>query len=128
VGEIGHYAPVKYVRIFADEQGRSHFEDVELDLKRQRVAEGVPPFQLAGPLTASGVVFVEQMGEQGDAAPWERHVTPSRRWIVVLEGELDALLRMASAGCSVLATSSSGRTPPEKGRSRHRVVPASDSS
>jgi hypothetical protein len=47
-GEIGHPAPVKYVRIFADEQGLSHFEDVELDLKRQHVTDGVPPVQLAG--------------------------------------------------------------------------------
>jgi steroid delta-isomerase-like uncharacterized protein len=83
---------VKYVRIFADEQGLSHFEDVELDLKRQHVADGVPPLQLAGPLAASGVLFVEQLGEQGDAAPWERHVTPSRRWIVVLEGELERVV------------------------------------
>jgi hypothetical protein len=71
-------APVKYVRIFADEQGLSHFEDVELDLKRQLVADGVPPLRLAGPHAASGVLFVEQMVEQGDPAPWQRHVTPSR--------------------------------------------------
>jgi hypothetical protein len=62
-GETGHYAPVKYVRIFADEQGLSHFEDVELDLKRRLVADGVPPLQLVGPLAASGILFVEQMGE-----------------------------------------------------------------
>jgi quercetin dioxygenase-like cupin family protein len=80
---------VKSVRTFADEQGLSHLEDVELDFKRQHVADGLPPLQLAGPLGASGVLLVEHMGEQGEAGPWERHVTPSRRWIVVLEGELE---------------------------------------
>jgi hypothetical protein len=113
---MGHYARVEYVRIFADEQGLSHFEDVELDLRRQHVADGLPPLQLAGPLAASGVPFVEQMGEQGDAGPWDRHVTPSRRWIVVLEANSNVWFRMASGGCPVLMTSYSERTPPELGR------------
>jgi hypothetical protein len=60
---------VKYVRIFAGEQGRSHFEDVELDLKRQHVADGVPTLRLAGLLAASGVQFVEQTGEQATLPP-----------------------------------------------------------
>jgi hypothetical protein len=115
---------VKYVRIFADEQGLSHFADAELDLRRHRVADGVPPLQLAGPLAASGVLFVEQTGEQGDAAPWQRHVTPSRRWIVVVEGERERVVsdserRVFGPGDVVLREDTTG--------SRHRVVPASDS-
>jgi hypothetical protein len=123
-GPIGHDAPVKYVRIFADEQDMSHFADAELDLRRHRVADGVPPLQLAGPLAASGVLFVEQTGEQGDAAPWQRHVTPSRRWIVALEGELERVVsdserRVFGPGDDVLREDTTG--------SRHRVVPASHS-
>jgi hypothetical protein len=66
---MGHYARVKYVRIFADEPGLSHFEDVELDLKRQHVAAGLPPLQLAGPLAASGVRFVSNWASRATLAP-----------------------------------------------------------
>lgn len=54
-GVMGHYARVECVRIFADEQGLSHFEDVELDLERQHVADGVPRSSSRGrsPLRAS---------------------------------------------------------------------------
>jgi hypothetical protein len=133
-GEIRHYAPVKYVRIFADEQGLSHFEDVELDLKRRHVADGVPPLQLVGPLAASGVLFVEQMGEQGDAAPWERHVTPSRRWIVVLEGELERVVsdgerRVFGPGDVVLREDTTGEgslTTPRGACVRFLMIPTGD--
>jgi hypothetical protein len=77
---------VKYVRIYADRSGASHFEDVEFDAHEQLLAEGVPPLLVAGPLAAAGAIFAEQ---SGDAAPWQQHVTPSRRWIIVLEGNME---------------------------------------
>jgi hypothetical protein len=131
---MGHYARVKYVRIFADEQGLPHFEDVELDLERQHVADGLPPLQLVGPLAASGVLFVEQMSEQGDAGLWERHVTPSRRWIVVREAELERVVsdgerRVFGPGDFVLREDTTGDgslTTPRGACVRFLMIPTGD--
>src|SRR5262249_26121850 len=74
---------VRYVRVFADEGGRSRFEDAELPAKPGHTVDGVPPLLLSGPFPVSEVIFVEVPTETPD---WEPHVAPRRQWVIVLSG------------------------------------------
>jgi hypothetical protein len=122
---------VKYVRIYSDNNGASHFEDVELDAKVQVVGAGVPAVLLAGPFAAAGLLFAEQSGDHAD---WERHVTPSRRWIVVLEGQMERTVsdgerRVFGPGDVVLREDTTGDgslTTPIGDRVRFLMIPTGD--
>ena len=72
-----------YVRVYADAQGGSAFEDVRIESEERVIVEGVPPVSVSAPLPAAGVIFVEQTP---DAAAWEHHVAPQRQWVIVLRG------------------------------------------
>jgi hypothetical protein len=74
---------VRYVRIFADGDGRSGFEDVDVAGKPGVTVEGVPPLLLSGPFKSETITFVEQ---PADAPDWEPHVAPRRQWVIVLTG------------------------------------------
>jgi len=74
---------VRYVRLYADADGASVFEDVVSETQDRLIAEGVPPVLTAGPLPASALIYVEQKPE---AADWEQHVAPRRQWIILLRG------------------------------------------
>jgi hypothetical protein len=74
---------VRYVRIYPDAGGRSHFEDVEAEMTEQRIADGVPPVLVSQPFPVSALVFVEQ---QPDAPDWDPHVAPRRQWVMALRG------------------------------------------
>jgi quercetin dioxygenase-like cupin family protein len=75
---------MRYVRIFADEHGRSAFEDVEVEGTPAVTVEGVPPLLVSGPFPASGMLVVEQPA--GGTPEWEPHVAPREQWLVVLSG------------------------------------------
>jgi len=75
---------MRYVRVFADENGRSAFEDVEVEGTPTVTVEGVPPLLVSGPFPASAMLVVEQ---PPDGTPeWEPHVAPRAQWLVVLTG------------------------------------------
>jgi hypothetical protein len=122
---------MRYVRIFADDNGASHFEDVEFTSAIRKVADGVPPLTVAGPLPAAEVLVLEQTGESSD---WERHVTPSRRWIIVLEGQFERVVsdgerRRFGPGDIVLREDTSGEgslTIPVGDRVRFLMIPTGD--
>jgi hypothetical protein len=122
---------MKYARIYSDQKGASHFEDVELDAEVQVVGPGVPAVLLAGPFAAAGLLFAEQSGVGAD---WERHVTPSRRWIVVLEGQMERTVsdgerRVFGAGDVVLREDTTGDgslTTPVGERVRFLMIPTGD--
>ena len=74
---------MRYVRIWTDEAGATHFEDVEPPWAEQVVAEGVPPVLVTGPFPVSSLIVVEPRPGGPD---WEPHVAPRRQWIVVSRG------------------------------------------
>ncbi|MBA2607420.1 MAG: hypothetical protein H0U92_00605 [Actinobacteria bacterium] len=74
-----------YVRIYADENGVSHFEDVAASVVEQRVAEGVPPLLLTGPFPVSSFTIAEQ--PPGNPA-WDPHVAPRRQWVSAVRGRV----------------------------------------
>ncbi|MGI5507301.1 hypothetical protein [Lentzea sp. CA-135723] len=75
---------MRYVRIFADENGGSAFEDVEVRGTPAVTVEGVPPLLVSGPFPASRMLVVEQ--PDGGTPEWELHVAPREQWLVVLTG------------------------------------------
>ena len=128
---IEQTARVRYVRIYADSDGASHFEDAELSAEVRHLADGVPPLTVAGPLPAREIMFLEQ---SGDAAEWHRHVTPSRRWIIVLEGHLERVVsdgerRLFGPGDVVLREDTTGEgslTVPVGERVQFLMIPTGD--
>ncbi len=111
---------VKYVRIYADESGESHFEDMEIELT---FVDFAPP---AAPLARGPFLPAAQM--QWLAAPtgWPSdvpHPPPNRPVFVVTQGELELTTsggeaRRFPTGAEVLLEDTSGK--------RHRSEVASD--
>ena len=75
---------MRYVRVFADDNGKSGFEDVEVRGTPTVTVEGVPPLLVSGPFPASEMLVVEQ--PSGGTPEWELHVAPRKQWLVVLTG------------------------------------------
>ena len=71
------------MRVFADGDGKSGVEDVEVEGKSQVTVAGVPPLLVSGPFSVQGISFVEQPPSTPD---WEPHVAPRRQWVIVLRG------------------------------------------
>jgi hypothetical protein len=79
--------PMRYVRIFADDRGRSAFEEVELASGPPDAVLGRPPFVLSAPFPANRIVFVFS-GQPVDDFEWGAHPVPTRQWVFVLRGTL----------------------------------------
>ena len=74
---------ITYARLYADEFGESHFEDIEMDLTLTDYAPPAPPLSLSTFLPAS------QIGFMNAPAGWTSDWRPSsgRTMFVVLSGE-----------------------------------------
>ena len=76
---------MRYVRIYADQDGESHFEDVSVKFYAVNLLPPAPPVNLAGFQGAKQVSFLrEEPGWHG--AP---HTAPSPSLYFLLEGELE---------------------------------------
>ena len=68
------------VRIYSDNQGESHFEDMEVPLKEGgiigRLSEGIP---------AKEIIFREVEPNYD----WDFHTAPQRQYIILLDGEIE---------------------------------------
>jgi hypothetical protein len=101
---------MEYVRIYAGDDGHSHFEDVTVPGELREIVAGVPPVHVSDPHPAAALVFVQQ---PEDAADWERHVAPRRQWVVLLRGRFaatasDGERREFGPGAIVLAEDTEG--------------------
>jgi hypothetical protein len=98
-----------YTRIVGTDDGDSIFEDAELLLDEQRIADGVPAMLVAGLGSAHGAAFV-RMAAFHD----EPHPASGPQWVVVLRGVIeievsDGSSRRFGPGDLVLATDTTGR-------------------
>ncbi len=99
-----------YVRVYADERGESHFEDVEVALTPRNYAPPAPALSLSPVLPATGFAFVRiPAGWSGD---W--HPTPMRQVFVYLAGEVegetsDGERRRFGPGSVTLAEDTTGK-------------------
>ena len=76
---------MKYTEIYADENGVSHFRDVEMELTLAQIAPPAPPVHLSAFKQASEVVFTSV--PSGWVGGW--HGPPSEGFMFVLEGEVE---------------------------------------
>jgi len=76
---------MKNVRLFATEDGESHFENVETEFKSVDYAPPAPALDMSEPVAAHRYVMVRF------PAGWdsELHPTPRRQHFVALSGEFD---------------------------------------
>lgn len=72
-------------RVYADAQGRSHFEEVEVDFPAAEFVPGMPVIGLSPAHAATGVAFARVPPD------WDggRHPTPRRQFGAILAGGLD---------------------------------------
>ncbi|MGI8486197.1 MAG: cupin domain-containing protein [Thermomicrobiales bacterium] len=101
---------MKYIRVYVDENGESHFEDVEVELNATDFAPPAPPLQLSPMTPASGVAFVRF--PPGWNGGW--HPTPRRQFFFFLSGEIacetsDGDHRSLSLGSAVFLEDTTGR-------------------
>jgi hypothetical protein len=101
---------MKYVRVYADADGESHFEDVAVELTPVTYAPPAPMMELSTVVPATGFAFVRMpVGWDGD---W--HPTPRRQLIVYLAGEIegetsDGEVRRFGPGSATLAEDTTGK-------------------
>lgn len=76
---------MRYVRIFADPDGASQLEDVEVAAEFRTVAENVPPVLVSALFPAAGLMFIHQ---PTNAADWGHHIAPRRQWLILLRGRM----------------------------------------
>ena|SRR5690349_6917252 len=76
---------MKYVRVYADHHGDSHFEDVEVAMPLADFAPPAPPVEL------SPFMHVDKVGFLGFPAGWDgpAHPAPRRQFVFILTGELE---------------------------------------
>lgn len=72
-----------YTRLYSDQHGESHFEDVEIDLTLTEYAPPAPPLELSSTTPAKHFGFMN--APAGWATDW--HPTSARNIFFVLSGE-----------------------------------------
>ena len=75
---------MRYTRIVRADDGGSAFEDAEVQLGEQRVADGTPPLLVGDLSSGRGVVFLR--GAEFDSEP---HPAPRPQWVVMLRGAIE---------------------------------------
>ena len=101
---------MKYIRIYCDDAGDSHFEDVSVEVSPVDYAPPAQPLNLAAPIDSERMIlFSVPAGWVGD---W--HPSPCRQFYIQLSGELeiqvgDGEIRKFSAGSIILVEDTSGR-------------------
>ena len=101
---------MKYSRIYADQAGESHFEDVEIELALVNIAPPAPPLNISSFSPAIQYAFWSfPAGWRGD---W--HPVPQKQIFFVLSGEIagqvsDGEVRHFEAGSIVLGEDTAGK-------------------
>lgn len=101
---------MKYVRIYADQNGDSHFEDVEVGMSPTDFAPPAPPVDLSPLMPTTHVGFI------GFPAGWygPPHPAPRRQFLFLLTGEgevavSDGEVRHFAPGSIMLVEDTSGK-------------------
>ncbi len=73
---------MNYTRLYADSDGETHFEDVEVELAEGKVVSGGAPAQLSNPQPTTDSFFSNYYSEFFN----DFHSTPRKQWFVLLSG------------------------------------------
>lgn len=101
----------RYVRLFADERGESHFAEVEVALDPVDFAPPAPPLNVAALFPAARCSFVGAPPDWGGEVP---HPTPRRKLFCTIHGEYevtasDGTARRFPAGSLLLLEDTTGK-------------------
>jgi quercetin dioxygenase-like cupin family protein len=101
---------VRYLRIYADAAGESHFETFEPRLTSRDLVPPAPPVEVSDAWSAATVVFVHIPSGWVDVP----HCAPGRQLCTVLAGELDLItsdgeVQSVRAGDVVLVEDTTGK-------------------
>ena len=109
-----------YLRIFADQSGESHMEELALAMLPKQIFPKLPHLHLSSVLTATGLSFCRVPPGMTEVT-W--HNSPSRKIVIWLTGEIeyetsDGMVRRLPPGSVVLSEDTTGkghisRHPPE---------------
>ena len=102
--------PIKCIRLYADEVGESHFEDIEIDMSSIQYAPPAPALEISEPTDATKFFWFRFPKDWQDAA----HLSPRRQLFVVLEGEVEGWTstgdtRIFKAGDRLLMEDTTGK-------------------
>ena len=95
---------MKYVHVYGDDQGVTHFKDVAYAMKSGDYAPPAPPIDVSAHTSVSGMVTVAfPPGWYGDY-----HPAPKKQWMIFLTGKFeigvsDGETRVIGPGTVVLA-------------------------
>ena len=76
---------MKYLRMFADEMGGSHFEFAELNSKQVPFMLPTPPVHVSDGQSVDNLVFMRVPNGWSDNG----HPAPRKQWVMVLKGEIE---------------------------------------
>lgn len=101
---------MRYVRLFADEQGESHFEEIEVDLEPLDFAPPAAPLHIATLFPATSCGLVSGPSDWDGSIP---HPAPRRQLFCNLRGEYevtasDGTVRRFPAGSLLLLEDTTG--------------------
>jgi quercetin dioxygenase-like cupin family protein len=101
---------MKYIKIFSDEEGETHFKDIEIDFKLADFAPPAPHLMISQLKPAAQYAFITfPSGWFGD---W--HPTPKKQVFFILSGKLEVRVsdgerRLFGPGTIVLVTDTIGK-------------------
>jgi quercetin dioxygenase-like cupin family protein len=101
---------MKYTRLYADDAGESHFQDVAVDFSPAELASASPPLNLSELKPAAEFGFMS--APAGWSSDW--HPSSGRNFFVVLTGEWevtasDGETRRFAAGSALLVEDTEGK-------------------
>ena len=102
---------LKYLRIYADADGESHMEELDIDLLPKQIFPGLPALTLSSVTPATGVSFCRVPAGMTEVS-W--HNSPSRKLVFWLTGEIeyetsDGAIRRLPSGSVVLSEDTTGK-------------------
>jgi len=101
---------MKYSKIYSDEKGESHFQDIDIELKTIEYAPPAPPFLVSRFTHAHQYAFT--VFESGWFGDW--HPTPVKQVFFLLSGTMEVMVsdgekRMFGPGSIVLVEDTTGK-------------------
>jgi hypothetical protein len=101
---------MRYTRLYADADGESHFEEVEVGMEETVFAPPAPPLRLSEFLSSSRFSFLS--AEPGWSGDW--HPAPRRQFMLYMQGEIeveasDGEIRRFGPGSVTLVEDTAGR-------------------
>jgi hypothetical protein len=73
---------MNYIRVYADDEGRTRFEDCETTFTSADFAPPAPPIDVSAAVAVREMLFIRFAAGWTDAA----HPAPARQWMLVLSG------------------------------------------